>query len=158
MKVLALDQSSKITGYAIFEDEKLINYGHFTCAQTDLGLRLLNIRKNIQNLIEQNNIQQLIIEDIQLQGNVVNNVATFKTLAEVRGVIYELAAEMDIKIESVYASTWKSSLGIKSSVRKDCQLKINKLFNIVPTEDEADAICIGQYYVNKNQDSFDWAK
>jgi hypothetical protein len=29
-KLLSLDQSSKCTGYAIFEDGKLIDYGHIS--------------------------------------------------------------------------------------------------------------------------------
>jgi hypothetical protein len=45
-------------------------------------------------------------------------VATFKALAEVFGVIYELLTEMDIKVTSVLASSWKSKLKIKSRQRQ----------------------------------------
>ena len=88
-KLLALDQSSRITGYAVFENAKLIHYGKFSVDDDDIGVRLLKIRQNVHNLIEKYDINELVFEDIQLQNNVQNNVQTFKTLAEVFGVIYE---------------------------------------------------------------------
>lgn len=48
MKTLALDQSSRITGWAIFEDDKLINYGKFNVGNiNELGERLYKIRSNV---------------------------------------------------------------------------------------------------------------
>ena len=38
--LLALDQSSHITGYAIFKDGKLEKFGKFDCNETDIGERL----------------------------------------------------------------------------------------------------------------------
>ena len=58
--------------------------------------RLYYIRKKVRQLIEENDIDTVVLEDIQMQGNVVNNVQTFKTLAEVFGVISELLVEMNI--------------------------------------------------------------
>ena len=51
-----------------------------------------------------------MFEDIQMQGNVANNVQTFKTLAEVFGVIYELVTELNLPNTAVLASSWKSTL------------------------------------------------
>jgi hypothetical protein len=39
-KLLALDQASYTTGYAIFEDDKLIEINHFDCVGDELGERL----------------------------------------------------------------------------------------------------------------------
>lgn len=161
-RILSLDQSSKITGYAIFEDNQLIDYGHFTCNQSDLGDRLLNIRKNVHQLIDTYSINKVIMEDIQLQSNVTGNVQTFKTLAEVFGVIYELIVELDISVEAVLATVWKSKIGIKSRTRpeqkKEAQLLIKTLYNKQATEDESDAICIGHWYLNSQAKSFDWSE
>ena len=88
-KILALDQSSRITGWAVFEDDKLIDSGKFTVSDDDIGIRLVKIRKKVLELISQFEIDKVYFEDIQLQGNVTNNVQTFKVLAEVFGVIYE---------------------------------------------------------------------
>jgi len=80
---------------------------------------LLNIRKNVHQLIDTYSINKVIMEDIQLQSNVTGNVQTFKTLAEVFGVIYELIVELDIPVEAVLATVWKSKIGIKSRTRPE---------------------------------------
>jgi hypothetical protein len=41
---------------------------------------------------------------------VVNNLETFKILAEVIGVLTELAAEKKLPYELVYSTVWKSTL------------------------------------------------
>jgi hypothetical protein len=60
-----------------------------------------------------------VFEDIQLQNNVQNNVQTFKTLAEVFGVIYELATELDLRNSAVLASSWKSTLKVRGKDRPE---------------------------------------
>jgi hypothetical protein len=45
--LLALDQSSRTTGYAIYVDGKLNNYGKFTLEDEDIGLRLVKFRDKI---------------------------------------------------------------------------------------------------------------
>ena len=119
MRLLALDQASRTSGYAIFEDDKLIDFGTFTYDDTDIGVRLHKIRNKIDSLICDNNIDKVVFEDIQLQGNVANNVQTFKTLAEVFGIIYELVTALDIEHEAVLSSSWKSTLNIKGRTRPE---------------------------------------
>ena len=117
-RILALDQSSRTSGYAIFVEGRLETFGHFTIKDEDIGIRLLKIRQQVETLVNKYNITEVIMEDIQLQTNVSNNVSTFKALAEVFGVIYELLTEMDIKVTSALASSWKSKLKIKSRQRQ----------------------------------------
>lgn len=164
-KLLALDQSSRITGYAVFENAKLIDYGKFSVNDDDIGIRLLKIRQNVHSLIEKYDINEIVLEDIQLQSNVSNNVQTFKTLAEVFGVIYELATELDLRKEAVLASSWKSTLQVKGRTRpeqkRNAQALVEKTFNIKPTQDECDAICIGLHHILKpvkQAASFDWSE
>lgn len=166
-RILALDQSSHISGYAIFIEGNLETYGKITVNDNDIGIRLLKIRQKIEQLINEYDITDVIIEDIQLQSNVTNNVATFKVLSEVFGVIQELIIEKNISFTSVLASSWKSKLKIKSRQRqqqkKEAQDLINNLYNKKVSQDEADAICIGIYYLisNKNEEddseSYDWS-
>lgn len=164
-RLLALDQSSRITGYAIFENAKLIHYGKFTIDNDNFGERLLKIRKKVSELINQYEIDELVFEDIQLQNNVQNNVDTFKKLAEVYGIVYELATELNLNNRSVLASSWKSTLQVKGKDRtaqkKNAQLVVEKVFNIKPTQDECDAICIGLHYIltkdKPPQQDYDWS-
>lgn len=162
-KLLALDQSSRITGWSIFEDGKLVTYGKFNAETvgTQIGKRLEYIRNKIKTLIEENNIAEVILEDIQMQGNVVNNVQTFKVLAEVFGVLSELLVEMNIPQSAVLASSWKSALGIKGRARaeqkKNAQEWVFKTYSVKPTQDECDSICIGSYKIkNTSVESCAW--
>ena len=117
MRTLALDQASRITGWAVFDDGELYNYGKFTATQTDVGDRLHFIRKEVLGLIDKFDIEEVVFEDIQLQNNVVNNVATFKALAEVFGVLHELFVDLKMPRTAVLSTVWKSSLGIKGKDR-----------------------------------------
>ena len=163
--LLSIDQSSRITGYAIFKNAKLIQYGKIVLNEDDLGERLVKLRSSILNLINEFQITEIAFEDIQLQSNITNNVATFKSLAEVFGVIHELVEELNIPYKTILASSWKSTLSIKGRTRTEqkhnAQEKIKELYNIQPTQDECDAICIGIHYLLKpteqKEESFDWS-
>ena len=155
MKILALDQASRISGWAIFEDNKLIKYGKIDLkSDDDIGIRLFQLRDKVLKLIQENNIEKVILEDIYMDGQRVNNVQTFKILAEVFGVLYELCVELGIPVEAVLAGTWKSSLDIKGKTRpeqkRNAQQYVINTYGIKPTQDECDAICIGAHIVKQN--------
>ena len=160
-KLLALDQSSQITGYAIFYDDKLIKYGTISIKDSNLEIRLMKLRKKIESLINDYEINEVYLEDIQLQNNVANNVQTFKALAEVIGVITELLAEINIDYKLILSSTWKSALSIKGRVRaeqkKNAQQFVFDNYNKKVTSDEADAICIGTYAIQSQIEEYDWS-
>lgn len=154
--ILALDQASITSGYAVFSPKgELITYGKFTFNDTDVGDRLVKIRNKIIQLVQDNDIGEVIMEDIQLQ----QNVQMFKVLAEVFGVVYETLEELNIPNSAVLASTWKSALGIKgkdrSAQKRNAQQYIINTYGVKPTQDECDAICIGKQYVENKP--FDWS-
>lgn len=161
MKLLALDQATRTSGWAVFEDGKLVTFGKFSATQSDVGDRLCYIRKQVIQLIDEYDIDEVVFEDIQLQGNVANNVATFKALAEVFGVLYELFVEMKMPREAVLSTVWKSALGIKgrdrAAQKKGAQEWVTNTYGIRPTQDECDAICIGAYYSQNKVEVFDWS-
>lgn len=164
MKILALDQSSRVTGWAVFADGALQTHGKFDAENTgsDIGKRLTYIRNKIIKLIEEYDIQKVIIEEIQLQNTVGNNVVTYKKLAYVQAVIIELLNELNMPYDIVGSSTWKSTLGIRGRARaeqkKNAQIYVNTTYGIKATQDECDAICIGTHYINNSSDDgFDWA-
>lgn len=168
-KLLALDQASRTTGWAYFEDDQLKQFGKFTADQDDIGERLFYIKNQVNNLIFKYEIDELVFEDIQFQKSVngisvPENVKTFKMLAMVFGIIYELCVELKIPRTAVLSATWKSKLGIKGKQRndqkKDAQRFVKEQYNIKCTQDECDAICIGTYIVNNNikiEEDHDWS-
>lgn len=159
MKLLALDQASKITGYAVFFDGKLQTYGKIDLKDDNIGIRLNKLKKELIKLIMDYDIDYIAFEDIYMDGQRVNNVQTFKVLAEVFGVCYELFTELEIPCEAVLAGTWKSTLGIKGKTRTEqkrgAQQYVQSRFNIKVTQDVADALCIGEHIIKSN-DVFHW--
>ena len=76
---------------------ELYAHGKFEVIDDDIGKRLNKIRDKIAELIADFDIDEVILEDIYMDNHHVNNVSTFKILAEVFGVIYELATELGLK-------------------------------------------------------------
>lgn len=161
-RLLALDQSSRITGYAIFVDENLIAHGSINLTEEDVGQRLVLIRKEVTKLIHKYDINEIAFEDIQMQASVGNNVQTFKILAEVFGVILMLCTELKINYTIVSSNTWKSTLKIKgkkrSEQKQDAQRYVLENYGIKAIQDTVDAICIGAHMIanpGKNTISFE---
>lgn len=162
MKLLALDQASRVSGWSIFEDDQLIDSGTFTLKSDDIGERLVDYRKHIEKLIEDNDIDEVAFEDIQMQSQ-VNNVQTFKVLAEIFGVTQEYLASHQYGYHIVSSNTWKSQLGIKGRTRpeqkKAAQAWVLETYGKKVSQDESDAICIGASVVKQNikkKADFNW--
>ena len=155
--VLALDQASRVSGFAVFKDGKLAHYGKIMTEDPDIGVRLNTIRQKVEQLLKDYDIDEVVMEDIQLQ----ENVQTFKALAEVFGVLYELFTAKKLPVEAVLASSWKSTLGVKGKDRaaqkRNAQQWVETTYGMKPTQDECDAICIGEHYLRTKQNTFDWS-
>lgn len=161
MVVLALDQASRTSGWSVFTNGNLEAYGKITAEQSDIGDRLQYIKSEVKNLLDMYEPDMVLFEDIQLQNNVMNNVQTFKVLAEVFGVIEELLTEEEIPHEAVLAGTWKSTLGIRGRNRteqkKNAQQYVIDNYAVKPTQDECDSICINAHYHSKKKNPHDWS-
>lgn len=155
--VLALDQASRTSGWAVFQDGQLFASGTFTYDDDDFSLRLVKIRNKVITLTEQYHINKILLEDIQLQGQ-TNNVDTYRKLAEVLGVLEELSREKGIPHEIIHSQTWKSTLGIKgrdrATQKRNAQEYVVATYGKKVTQDESDAICIGSHYINENKSAF----
>ena len=44
MRVLALDQASRVTGWAVYDDKQLYAYGKISATHSDIGDRLYHIK------------------------------------------------------------------------------------------------------------------
>ena len=161
MKILALDQASNVSGWAIFQDGKLDSYGKIDLHTiSNTYERLHELKLQVKTLIQENQIEKVYLEDIYMDGQRVNNVQTFKILAEVFGVLYELCLDLKIPVEAILAGTWKSVLGIKGKTRPEqkraAQAWVNENYGLKPIQDICDAICIGAC-ANK-QAAFNWGE
>lgn len=155
--ILALDQASRTSGWAVFQQDQLIASGTFTYDDDNFASRLVKIRNKVISLIQQYEINKILLEDIQLQGQ-TNNVETYRKLAEVRGVLTELACEMKIPHEIIHSQTWKSTLDIKgrdrTTQKHNAQAFVAATYNKKVSQDESDAVCIGSAYLKNNKSAF----
>lgn len=154
--ILALDASTKRTGYAIYtQKNETIKYGVISSASADVEKRICIMRDEIIRLVKENNIKTIIIEEVRPDGG---NAHTGKVLTWLQGCIAVAAYEYNKNIEIVYIgpSSWRRVIGIPQGrgVKRE-QQKImdieyaNKTYNLHLTsfqDDEADAICILSAY------------
>lgn len=163
--ILALDQATRTTGWAVFNDNKLISFGHWTETSENFGERILNIVNEIQKKINTFKPDKIYFEDIQLQNDTNRNIGvdTFKKLAQLQGAIILLCQLNNIQYEIVYSSVWRKSCNFLkgNDKHRDAQKKITqdwvlKEYNKKCTQDESDAICIG-YYGSSLLENFDWS-
>lgn len=154
-RILALDQSTKITGYAIFDNTTLIKYGTIEIGGSNVVQRLLKVREWVRNVNASWKPDLIVIEDIQMQSEEADgtkNVITFKILAMLIGVLQTFFEENGINYEMANISKWRQNEQIKGKHRTDkkrsAMLRVEKCYNIKPTDDEADAILIGRYMID----------
>ena len=160
--IIALDQSTQLTGYAIFQDKDLIAHGVFS-PSGDYEHRIVKLRQWLLDKLEplKPNVE-VYFEDIQLQdlGGGSIGITTFKKLAHVQGALIVTCIEEDVPYTIVPAATWRKTCGVKGRVRSEykpaAQAHVLEKYGIQAAEDEADAICIGEHGV-KNF-SLNWSK
>lgn len=158
--LLALDQSSKVSGWAVFRNGMLEDYGKFSFSSTDVPTRLIQIKKATQDIINSKNINCVALEEIQMQRNVTNNVVTFKTLAFVMATILILCTEQKLPYEIIPSATWKSVCEVKGKARteqkQNAQKFVKEEFGITAIQDICDAICIGYCASKEDRDKCTW--
>jgi len=151
IRILVLDQA-RTTGYAVFENGKLADYGAIELGKKDEIYEsfLYSAKQKIHDLINKTQAEFVVIEDIQQQNQ---NVKTYKKLAMLMGLLISLFQEMNKTYVIIPPSKWKAHCGIKGKRREE-QKENTLLFakerygleNI--TEDMADAISLGTYVVD----------
>lgn len=160
MIVLALDLSTKQSGYALGEDGQLEKHGFISASNNNPIKRIIKMRDQITKILKIYNIKKIIMEQVRPEYN----SHTMKILMWLQAAIGIAAYEIDpqIQCEFIGASSWRAQLkikqgrGIKRNQLKpqDIQYVKNK-YNIQVNDDEADAICIFDAYWLKQQD-FNW--
>ena len=149
MKILALDQSLNTTGWAIFDEDSLVDFNHFKIsAAGSISERLGALWEQIHKLHQTHQFEYLYLEDIQYQ----NNKDTYKKLAYAQAAIllWCFFSEVDYLILS--PSHWRKIItdnyGVKfgrarTEQKAQCGSFVKEKFRVDPTEDESDAIAIG---------------
>lgn len=149
-RILALDQSSQVSGLSIWDDGKLVYYD---CVKNvgELEVRLVKWSTWLKERLDEWQPDYVIVEDIQEQGN--SGVVTYKILAMILGITLEILQERDIPHTSILNKKWQSMFSIAGSNRisqkKNVMERVKEYFSIEVSDDVADAILIGLYAVRQ---------
>ncbi|MFW5879678.1 MAG: crossover junction endodeoxyribonuclease RuvC [bacterium] len=148
IKYLCLDQSTTKTGYAIFKDIDLIDYGLIEIKGKDSYKRILELKNTILKIIDKNQIETIGIEDVTYQGN----IRGYRPLCELFGVLSNLFEEKEMLYNVVKPTEWRKSCGIQGRSKKKVKpqaIKFAKtVYGIDVCEDTAEAVCLGHHFVN----------
>jgi Holliday junction resolvasome RuvABC endonuclease subunit len=164
MKILSLDASTKSSGYAIFNEQKLESYGCITASSTDLIKRINKMITELEQILIKEKVDKIILEEVRPEQG-LQNIKTHKALMYLQAAIAFLIHERfnTIEVEYTYPNEWRAACGIhtgrgvKRETLKSADIKfVKENFGITVNDDEADAIGIGYAYVNKLSNEINW--
>lgn len=156
VRVLSLDQSTRVSGWAYFEYGKYVCSGIIDMSKSTLGTdkRSFEMAKEIWKIIKKYNPTYLVMEDTQQQ----NNVKTVITLARLQGMIIGYAEAHKINVHILLPSQWRAALDytqgpkVKRAVLKQQSIdyvKNNLCLDLLEDECEAIAECIAAHKIYK---------
>lgn len=155
-RILALDQASHTTGYAIFDDGALATSGTFEAKGNSEIERLSSIKQWLQSMVNSWKPDRIGIEGIQFQeegGGRAMGVTVFETLAHLQGILMMLCYENHIEYSICPTNTWRHACEVKGRSRankkKSMQSLVKQWYGVNVTDDVADAIGIGYYLSHK---------
>ena len=155
MIILAIDASSKSSGWSVFEDGKLKEYGCITASSTDLIKRIQKMTNGFNEILQKYQIDKIILEEVRPDTGFNSNTNVWKALTWLQAAIAFLVHDNYPKteIEYIYPSSWRSKIGIhtgrgiKRETLKEADIRyVKENFNIDVNDDIADSICINCSY------------
>ena len=158
-RILALDQSSRKTGYSIYDGTNLVAYGVYESTSDGLINRIKDVCDWLDSMIVMWQPDEVGLEETLYNQNFaqgrdgVANHDTFRLLTQVMGALIVTAARANCVVGIVKIATWRHHCGVKGRSRADqkrsAQMLVKKWHDISVTDDESDAICIGKYFADE---------
>lgn len=148
MKILAFDQASKISGWAILDDGVYVKSGVIDLHLTkDTDTRAAEMGMEICKQIKKVKPDCVVIENVQSQGS----VATVILLARLQGMILGYCYANNIRAEILAPSVWRSALSFNQGPKVKREELKSQAVNYVAEHlgkadmnvDEVEAVCIG---------------
>ena len=157
-KILSLDTSSKVTGYAVFNNGKLIRYSSIDKSDIKNGdERMQDMVRCLIILIEREAPDIVVVEETV----VTRNPQTQRMLSMILGAVFGTCVNNHFNYRSLRPTQWRKVVrGDDEKLpkkREELKLwsisKVAELFNINDISDDiSDAILIGQAFININQE------
>lgn len=136
MIVMGIDASTTSTGWSIFKDKELVDYGCIKPLGDDWRERLIDEGPELKKIVEKYHPEIVYMEDVPLKGKILK---TLVILGAVQGFLYGVFSSLHVKIEFLLPSKWRSDIGLfdgtKDGTKRDIMKekaieKANKLFGL----------------------------
>ena len=147
MRVMSFDQSTRVSGWSLFEDDEYVCSGIVDMSKSELetGGRSFEMARRLWILLREHKPDHLVIEDTQQQ----NNVKTVIILSRLQGMIIGYAEARGIRVHILLPSAWRKALNyVQGPKVKRAELKqqsadfVKKQYGFELSEDENEAVCI----------------
>lgn len=158
-RILAFDQSTKISAYSVFTDGKYTECGIIDLHKTkDTSERIRAMGVELCKIITTYKPDKVVMEEVAQQSNAL----TLKLLARIQGIIIGFCAAHNIETYIIEPSKWRSVLqfkqgaGVKRQELKAQSIEyIKNAYNLDLSEDECESICINDaahkiYFFNED--------
>lgn len=129
--VLGLDMSSQKSGYALFIDGELSDYGLWQIdgkVERDWRARIAYMADCVGKYCMSHKVNQIYVEDVP---PTLENSQTVKILSALQGMLIACAVLHDIDIQFIPVKTWKTKIGINLVASKEnnaCKKRIKDTF------------------------------
>ncbi len=134
--ILSLDMSTTCIGWAVFDEDNLIDYGKLkpTIEDLDWRERIQNFVPQLHNLMKKYMPTKVYAENVPLVHN--KAVLTLVQLGAIQGMLIGLCYSHKVEVEFIQVATWRSNLGLLDEKKHRDELKVkslelaNKLFGL----------------------------
>ena len=146
MITVGFDQSTTKTGYAVFDDMKLIDYGLINLeGDHNTPRRIKNMFFAIKDIIDKYQATFVVAEADFFK----NNKKTMLMLSQLQGMIIGYAYANMLDVSSPLPCEWRKPLGFKQGKNEDRASEkqqaidfIKHTFGVEASEDECEAIAL----------------
>lgn len=136
MITMGVDASTRSTGYSIFKNKELIDYGVIKPEGEDWRERIVNQAPELVKILAKYHPDKIYMEDVPLKAQ---NPKVLVQLGAVQGFFYGLAASLNIPIKFLIPSEWRSHMGLfdgtkagtkRAEMKRKSVDKANQLFGL----------------------------
>ena len=147
-KILAFDQSTKISAHSIFIEGKYVECGLIDLHKMkDTNERVRAMGVELCKIITKYNPDKVVMEEVAQQSNAL----TLKLLARIQGIIIGFCAAHNIETYIIEPSKWRSVLqfkqgsGVKRQELKSQSIEyVKNTYHLDLSEDECESLCINE--------------
>lgn len=151
MHWMSLDLSTTSSGWALWEGNKIKEYGCITADKgTPLNKRIHKMWEGLEGVLSRYDVKKVVAEDPLPRTSYNTNEATYRALNWLQGYLGVLLKDKGIEMEFVLPNSWRSKIGIKTGrghkreeLKEEDKKWAKEHFGFNVNDDIADAIGIG---------------